>query len=215
MACLTLGRSWPVWYPKLLACISSNICIEVMGDLTIIKDYLTTVPASQQSQSTSVFHLVLFPALDKVLSWWFMLLSFISNHWRNIKDITEKAWFCSQNGVGKLYGWLYVWTEFVPRTSCLQTESSKPLFHCPDLHRRDLFSCTGGRVFMLIPPMGQQPPMLQSFEQRNHHCRWYWNDMFLSRTCPFLPFFLRQLTSYRQWCAAPHCGIRHPAPPAN
>lgn len=53
MPCLTHRRSWPVWYPKLLACNSSNVCIKVMGNLTIIKEYFTTISASWQGQITA------------------------------------------------------------------------------------------------------------------------------------------------------------------
>lgn len=152
--------------------------------------------------TTFFFHFVLFLTRDKVLPWWCMLSSFISNNWRSIKYIIEKAWSCSQSGVGKLYSWLMCEQNLAPGTSCLWAETSKHLFHRPDLHLRVIFSCTRGRVWShawdgshprcRALTRGITEPLVLTWQ--------YWNGFFLSRACPFLPFFLRQLMSYRRFC---------------
>lgn len=167
--------------------------------------------------TTFFFHFMLFLTLDKVLPWWCMLSSFISNNWRSIKYIIEKAWSCSQSGVGKLYGWLMCEQNLAPGTSCLWAETSKHLFHRPDLHLRVLFSRTRGQS--VIPCVGWQPPTLQGTDQRNHRStsvdvtilKCFFPVMGLSISS-ILPQTAHQLQAVL-WGAAPHCGIRAAAPP--
>lgn len=161
-------------------------------------------------QQLFFFHLVLFLTPDKVLSWWCTLSSFISNNWRSIKYIIEKAWSCSQSGVGKLYGWLMREQNLAPGTSCLWAETSKYLFHHSDLHQRVLFSCKWGRVCVPIPPT------LQGVDWRNHWStsvdliilKWYFLVLGLSISS-FLPQTGHQLQGVL-WGAAAHHGIGAP-----
>lgn len=140
---------------------------------------------------------MLFLIPDKVLSWWFLLSSFISYNWRSIKYIIQKAWSCSQSGVGKLYGWLMCEQNLAPGTSCLWANTSQYSFHCSDLPISVLLSCRWGRVVCSSHPRDSSHPRCRALGRGITRAlvstERYWNGIFLSWPCLFLPFFLRQL----------------------
>lgn len=161
------------------------------------------------NSTTFSFHLMLFLAPDKVLSRWCTLSSFISNNWRSIKYVIEKAWSCSQPGVGELYGWLMCEQNIAPGTSRLWAETCKLLFSHSDLYRTVFFSCSWDSMYMyvLILPVGCQPLTQHSIERKSHQSAdidlTIWKCYLLAlglSSSSFLSTFVRQLTSYRQVC---------------
>lgn len=125
--------------------------------------------------------------LDEVVSWWSILSSFMSSNWGNIKYITEKAWLCSQGGVGKLFGWLMCEQNLASGTSCLLQRAGNTCITAQTCR-----GCTQGRC-----GCGSQ-----GVEQRDSQSTRVdliiWQYFFLA--CPFLSFSLSHLTSSRQFC---------------
>lgn len=158
---------------------------------------------------------MLFLTLDKVLSWWCMLLFFISNNWRSVKYIIQKAWSYSQNGVGKLYCWLYAWAEFGSR------DKQRPANICviAQTYTTEYYSPAHG---------AEHACWSHPWDSSHSHCRSVnrgitsVDDIEIISSCVYVVYlpissFLPQTAHQLQavlWCAAPHWGIRSPAPPA-